>query len=527
MRSITLLAVGLLFLGGAKAHAQTVSVEKPICVPSEENGIVRATALAGVTGQSIRLYFRWESHGDFYWVAMEPETSDRFWAILPKPEKRNEQIEFYSALVDASGKVVAFSESQSVSVTSDCKAQLGPEEIGVAENLTIGETSPGQQGKKVTAFLCDGIVTRVNSQGIRRSDEICQACVISWWEQSLPWLREKSPSLPYAQIEIFFGTDRASQKASVPEETFGIERSRSGEVHLGICKVSVPRDHKAGNIERPSIWKLELRPEPSEHMVLLSVKQLSTQNFHQRLKAALDKSKSREMLVFVHGYNVSFADAALRTAQLAYDLGLDGAPVLFSWPSKVSLARYQVDETNVEWTVPHLETFLRDLAKNSGARSIYLIAHSMGNRALTRALERIAMGMDRSTPAPFDQVVLTAPDIDADVFADIAKMLPRAGKRITLYASSNDEALKVSKTFHGYPRAGDTNPNLVVLTGIDTIDVSSVDTSFLGHSYYGDNRSVLADIFNLIRSPLSSSPDRRFGLKRRNKDGLAYWVFSP
>ena len=171
------IAAGLLFASAA-AHAQSVAVEKPSCMPSENNGLVRATAGTVAPGQSVRLYFRWKDHEDFYWVAMEAEPNGRFWATPPKPEKRNEQIEYYAALVDAAGKVIARSDTQMVPVTDDCKVQLGAKEKGVAENLTVGETSPKQQGKKVMAFLCDGVVTRVNSEGIRRADEVCRACVI-------------------------------------------------------------------------------------------------------------------------------------------------------------------------------------------------------------------------------------------------------------------------------------------------------------------------------------------------------------
>jgi hypothetical protein len=70
-----------------------------------------------------------------------------------------------------------------VKVTKDCKVQLSEKERGVAENMTVGETSPKQQGKKVLAFLCDGVVTRVNSAGVRRADEVCRACVIAWWQR--------------------------------------------------------------------------------------------------------------------------------------------------------------------------------------------------------------------------------------------------------------------------------------------------------------------------------------------------------
>jgi hypothetical protein len=183
MRASTFLLAGLLLAGATAATAQSIVVEKPRCVPQEDNGLVRATVTSSGPGLSARLYFRWREHEDYYWVALEAEAGGRFWATPPKPELRNEQIELYGALVDATGKVVSRSESQVVPVTKDCGVQLGPKEQGVAQNLTVGETSPKQQGKKVLGFLCDGVVTRVNSAGVRRSDEVCRACVIAFWQR--------------------------------------------------------------------------------------------------------------------------------------------------------------------------------------------------------------------------------------------------------------------------------------------------------------------------------------------------------
>ncbi len=183
MRARILIAAGLFLAGAVAAHAQSVSVEKPSCMPSENNGLVRASASGVGPGQSLRLYFRWKDHEDFYWVTMEPEPNGRFWATPPRPEKRNEQVEIYSAIVDSAGKVVARSEPQVSKVTDDCKVQLGEKELGVAANLTVGETSAKQQGQKVMAFLCYGVVTRVNFKGIRRSDEVCRACVIAFWQR--------------------------------------------------------------------------------------------------------------------------------------------------------------------------------------------------------------------------------------------------------------------------------------------------------------------------------------------------------
>jgi hypothetical protein len=182
MKASTLLLAGLL-LGATAATAQSIAVEKPSCVPMEDNGLVKATISSVAPGLVPRLYFRWRDHEDFYWVALEMEPGGHYWATPPKPERRNEQIELYVALVDATGKPVSRSETTVVPVTKDCRLQLTPKERGVAQNLTVGETSPKQQGKRVLGFLCDGIVTRVNYASVRRSDEVCRACVVAFWQR--------------------------------------------------------------------------------------------------------------------------------------------------------------------------------------------------------------------------------------------------------------------------------------------------------------------------------------------------------
>jgi esterase/lipase superfamily enzyme len=99
----------------------------------------------------------------------------------------------------------------------------------------------------------------------------------------------------------------------------------------------------------------------------------------------------------------------------------------------------------------------------------------------------------------------------------------RTADRVTLYASSNDEALVLSKKVHGYPRAGDSGAELIVLPGMDTIDVSTVDTSLLGHSYYGNNLTVLADLFDVLHE--SKPAESRPWLSPVQAGPLRYWIF--
>ncbi|HBL25671.1 MAG TPA: hypothetical protein DD490_02425 [Acidobacteria bacterium] len=176
-----LLACALLGFA-ASARAQTISIQEPKCIPEEDNTVIHASLSADAPGRVPRLYFRWKNQTDFYWVAMEAEPGRKFWGIPAKPERRNEEVEYYVALVDAAGQVGSRSESKKTKVTKDCDLKLTPKERGVAENLIVGETTPEQQGEKVVGFLCKGVIARVNSQGIRRTDEICGPCAVVWWQ---------------------------------------------------------------------------------------------------------------------------------------------------------------------------------------------------------------------------------------------------------------------------------------------------------------------------------------------------------
>ncbi len=301
---------------------------------------------------------------------------------------------------------------------------------------------------------------------------------------------------------------------------YGNER---GELQLGTCQVSIPWSHEIGQVERPSLLRLEVREDVRKHVVLHETNQLDQNDFFAQLRKQVQAAPRPEVFVFVHGYNVTFAGAARRTAQIAHDVEFAGAPIFFSWPSQGGLLKYTVDETNVDWAVPHLKQFLLDVSRLSGATHVNLIAHSMGNRALTEALREIQLQL-QSQATLFNQVILAAPDIDAEIFRrDLAPALVQTAQRVTLYASSRDQALVASKKVHGYPRAGDSGGELVVLDGIDTVDVSQLETSLLGHSYYGSSNPILLDMRQLIERALPAA--QREWLLPRAYGELTYWIF--
>jgi esterase/lipase superfamily enzyme len=323
---------------------------------------------------------------------------------------------------------------------------------------------------------------------------------------------------PYTTIRVYYGTNRAETGSQVPKQMYGTRRS---ETSFGFCDVSIPRHHQAGRLEAPSIWRLEFREDPRKHIVLMRILKRSREQFLSTLQQEVWSSMSLvdtpdgpaltggEVFVFVHGYNNTFEDAARRTAQIAYDLKFAGAPVMYSWPSqaKSSLEAYRTDGQMAGWSEEHLIDFVTTLAQESGARRIHLIAHSMGNRIVSGALRRLVEQCVSGRLPRFNEVILSAPDIDADYFKTaIAPRMVHSAERITIYSSSRDYALKISSVFNPLARRrlGEAGNKLTVFPeypSIDVIDATEVDTDLfsLNHSYHADSPTILVDMQLLLQ----------------------------
>jgi esterase/lipase superfamily enzyme len=144
----------------------------------------------------------------------------------------------------------------------------------------------------------------------------------------------------------------------------------------------------------------------------------------------------------------------------------------------------------------------------------------MGNRGVLRALDRIATSASERSGAPFDQIVLAAADVDQETFRRLSVAYRAVARRTTMYVCDKDRGVEASKWLHAYPRAGLTPPVLVV-PGIDTVSVSNLDLTLLGHGYVAEARDVLNDIHYVLDN---APPERRFGLRPAIADGLRYWV---
>ena len=330
-------------------------------------------------------------------------------------------------------------------------------------------------------------------------------------------LREEKEKSDWDVVPVFYGTDR-DHEANPKRLAYNADRAH--RLELGRAFVTVPKIHQVPEIERPWAIRIpyfdvtiyEQAEDPKKHFTLQEIKALTKADFLRLVRAQLAASNSfkNHALVFVHGYDTSFDNALYRTAQIAYDLHFDGAPFLYSWPSGGAVTSYTYDRESAEGSEPYLRQFLDVVVKETGAKSISVIAHSMGNKPLLDVLRDMKAAAPKGVVV--SELILAAPDVDADNFTNLAQQIRGLAKGVTLYAAANDRALLASRNFWGHYRAGDvpaTGP-LVVL-GVDSIDVSaaSTDVFALNHSDYAQNNDLMTDIAKLITTG-QRPPDRRF-----------------
>lgn len=325
-----------------------------------------------------------------------------------------------------------------------------------------------------------------------------------------------------ARVTILLATTRRAVASDRPGLRYGPEDADS--LQFAAVSVNVPsyRVRGTGELPRPGALRdnaLTYRPDPLRDFYVTSTIPVDSARFVQRVSADLSASRSRDLLVFVHGYNVSFEDAAVRAAQVAADINFDGSVLLFSWPSAASVTAYVRDQQTARNAGFQLLRLLRNHAVAAQPDRVHLLGHSMGSEVIGKALTLTAPS---DTTPRLSEVVLAAPDVDSRVFRReiLPRLVPHAA-RITMYASSDDDALRASRVLNGVGRLGLGGDSLFVIDGMDTVDATRVSADVLGHTLFG-NQGFLADLAVLLAEGKSPAERR---LLPSTKGGLTFYRF--
>ena len=315
----------------------------------------------------------------------------------------------------------------------------------------------------------------------------------------------------FESVPVFFATNRSY----INQKERPVYTGEPSTLSFGVAHVTIPLSrHRVGRVERPMWWSLNKR-DPNRYVIVGEIESLGQSEFCARLtQAAADIKPKQGLLIFIHGYKVSFEEAARAAAQLARDLQFKGAIVLFSWPSVGTFTGYRPDEDRSSASGERLAEFIEIL--NGGPwTNVHVLGHSMGCRVIVSGLA------DNEIRTPMGQVVLVAADVYVHQFqAKVPKMLTR-GQQRTSYVSRQDKALKLSALLHKGDRIGLPKSTPFLASGWQIVDATYVSTGLVRHSYFSRERSVITDLEYLLCHGLSAA-DRR-GLSQHSS--RKYWYF--
>ncbi|MCY1666375.1 alpha/beta hydrolase [Rhizobium sp. SL86] len=281
---------------------------------------------------------------------------------------------------------------------------------------------------------------------------------------------------------------------------FGHERDST--VHFVRLTMSMPKGREAGTLPVSTS-----NPDPKTDITLLNATPLSYAQFKAETampKTTAGKAANRAM-IFTHGFNTRFDQAAVRYAQIIEDTGFDGRPILFSWPSHGIPTGYGYDKDSANYSRDALQQLIDGLAREKSLERVDIFAHSMGTWLTMETLRQMALSKDKAALDRIGTVILAAPDIDLDVFRTQVSQLGPLSQRIKVYVSADDRALQLSRRlFGGKIRAGETTDLAQFRAlGIEAYDISEVKGGF-GKNHnkaFGDGQTIAS-----IGQSLSNRP---------------------
>lgn len=324
--------------------------------------------------------------------------------------------------------------------------------------------------------------------------------------------------LPYAEMSR--ACDAAEASPTAPTSLFFVS------TRLPDCSTDNPV-LTLGRTDKVRYGWASSSPTGGEFLLSLA----SDTRWRQALRERLNASKSKRIILYIHGYNNTAEEALARAEAIAVAAGHDGPTIAMIWPSQAAILRYFWDETNADWTSAYTRGVLWDAVQMSD--DVVIAAHSMGNRLALDAVRDVVRVRPALAPE-IKHLVLAAPDVDRGTLQRDLHELDPYDIPATVYASLDDEPLHISWGLHGYPRAGDLNetrrrrpfswkqkPFYFPIRNDRTalVDTSAVSTGVLGHADFVESKEGAADLCRSL-----NGIDPKPGRTKLGASGVSAWA---
>jgi esterase/lipase superfamily enzyme len=330
-------------------------------------------------------------------------------------------------------------------------------------------------------------------------------------------------------------TNRAAEDHDATlDERYGPDRGDA--LKFGYFDTKIEPTLGIGMLIDPTAWF------QNEEIQISGISSVDRPDFVVRVREQVEKSPNRSLLVVVHGYRERFPSALRKTAFLSHVLDINSPVVVFDWPGDQgsSLRGYRRARSVAEASGAELAEALQLIVNEIQPDRVWLIANSMGGQVVADAFGILYTDeafADLETE--IEDVVLTAPDIDHEEFDEqFRHEIAALATRLTVYVSSNDRALLISRVVNRGRRAGESTVSPDQLeeasrflemvdpgeSAVTLVDVTPVNRTRNFHNFSLETPEFFDDLFLRLTNPVT--PRSRMMYQVQTADGRVYWVLT-
>lgn len=334
----------------------------------------------------------------------------------------------------------------------------------------------------------------------------------------------------------FFVTNRHLEPGDAPlEGRFTSERGES--MSFGTFDARLRPTLGLGMVINATDWF------QNEEIQVSRVQKHARDEFLEQLRTVVDTSPGRSLLIVVHGFRERFPSALRKTAFVASVLDINTPVLVFDWPANQgsSLRGYRAARAKADESGADLARMLDIIVSEVVPDNVSLIANSMGGEVVVDAFNHLYEDPDFADADPeLSHIILTAPDVDHTKFNEQFKHEIKAfAEDLTVYVSSNDRALLMSRLINYGMRAGESSlgPDMldeaVMISGlvepgddlISLVDVTPVNRTRNFHNFSLETPEFYDDLYLRLTSDERAPGSRRL-YRVRTTDDSEYWVLT-
>lgn len=334
---------------------------------------------------------------------------------------------------------------------------------------------------------------------------------------------------------FFYVTNRRLESDDGPlEERFDKEREEI--LKFGYFDTRIQPSLGLGMLIDATAWF------QNEEIQIKAVEELEQAAFVKQARKLIQASPYRSLLVVLHGFREAFPSALRKTAFLSHVLDVDSPVLLFDWPGNQgsSLSGYRRARRVAEASGAELARTLQLIIREIQPDRLWLIANSMGGQVVVDAFGLLYQEGDLAdAETKIEDVVLTAPDVDHDEFNNqFKKEINALARNLTVYVSSNDRALLMSRIINRGKRLGESTldpdqleeavrvANLVEpgSNRISLVDVTPVNRTRNFHNFSLETPEFFDDLF--LRLTNTDTPRSRPIYRIEAPNGAVYYVLT-